>query len=108
MEHHDWKQEEAGVWTRGETDLEKNDRWYLIDEGRVSRCLFHRWHQLVFSGQDYPSPPPSVCSTAPLLCSLAGQVYRQDQGRPPAAGTIKLSVLSGVSHLALNLGLLFF
>ena len=31
-------------------------------------------------------------------------MYRQDQGRPPAAGTIKLSVLSGVSHLALNLG----
>ena len=58
----------------------------------------------MFSGQDYPSPPPSVCTTAPLLCSLAGQMYRQDQGRPPAAGTIKLSVLSGVSHLALNLG----
>ena len=26
-------------------------------------------------------------------------MYRGDQGQPPAAGTIKLSVLSGLSHL---------
>ena len=87
VHHHDWTQEEAGVWTRGETHLEKEDRW----------------QQLVFS--DQPPPPPSVCAAAPRLCSLADQVYRRDQGQPPAAGGIKLSVLSGATRVAPHYGL---
>ena len=98
MKHHDWNQEEAGVWTRGETDLETNDRCILCHRKTYCPPLC-RWHQLVFSGQGQPPPPPGVCWAAPLLCSLASQVYRGDQGQPPAAGTIKLSVLSGLSHL---------
>ena len=85
MSAHHWSGE-AGLWTRGEKDLETAGRW----------------QQLVVAGFGFPAPPRSLCDSAPVLCSLSSQLYQA--GSCPA-GQIKLSVMSGATEVRPHCGL---
>ena len=82
---HHWSGE-AALWTRGEKELE--------DSGR--------WQQLVLAGFGHPAPPGWLCEEAPVLCSLASQLYKA--GSCPA-GQIKLSVMAGATWVRPHCGL---
>ena len=82
---HHWSGE-AALWTRGEKELE--------DSGR--------WQQLVLAGFGYPAPPGWLCEEAPVLCSLASQLYKA--GSCPA-GQLKLSVMAGATWVRPHCGL---
>ena len=81
---HPWTGETSG-WTRGEKVLEESGRW----------------QQLVVAGTGYPDPPPELCQTAPVLCSLADQLY---EGGSCPGGQIKLSVMAGPTHVKPHCG----
>ena len=82
---HHWSGE-AALWTRGEKELE--------DSGR--------WQQLVLAGFGSPAPPGWLCEEAPVLCSLASQLYKA--GSCPA-GQLKLSVMAGATWVRPHCGL---